>query len=145
MLRLTIILLLLIATRGMSQTEITWKTLADVRFVDKYSEEEEAYYYYPYFGASVKALQGKEVFLKGYMLTIEPKEGIYVLSRNPIASCFFCGNGGPESIVELKLKPGHPKFRMDQVVTIKGRLKLNREDIYQCNYILEDAESYEPN
>ena len=145
MLRLVIILLLFITTPGMSQTKITWKTLEDVRFTDKYSEEEEAYYYYPHFGSSVKVLQGKEVFLKGYMLTIEPKEGIYVLSRNPFAACFFCGNGGPESLVELKLKPGHPKFRMDQVVTIKGRLKLNREDIYQCNYILEDAESYEPN
>ena len=139
-----IILLPFLATPGMSQTEITWKTLADVRFSDKYSEEEEAYYYYPHFGPSVTALQGKEVFLKGYILTIDPKEGIYILSRNPFAACFFCGNAGPESIVELKLKPGHSKFKMDQIVTMKGRLKLNRDDIYQCNYILESAESYKP-
>ncbi len=144
MLRLLIIPLLFLATPGMSQIEITWKTLTDVRFSDKYSEEEEAYYYYPHFGPSVKALQGKEVFLTGYMLTIEPKMGIYILSRNPFAACFFCGKGGPESIVELKLKPGHSKFKMDQVVTIKGKFKLNQDDLYQCNYILEEAEAFKP-
>jgi hypothetical protein len=87
-------------------------------------------------------LEGKEVYLKGYMLAIDPEEDIFILSRNPFASCFFCGNGGPESIVELKLKPKQPNFQMDQIVTIKGRLKLNRDDIYHCNYILEEAEVY---
>lgn len=144
MLRLIIILLLFTAKSGISQKAITWKTLEDVRFTDEYSEEEEAYYYYPHFGSSVKALHGKEVILKGYMLTIEPKKGIYILSRNPWAACFFCGNGGPESIVELKLKPGHPRFKMDQVVTIKGKLTLNKDDLYQCNYILENAETHGP-
>lgn len=128
-----------------AQTKITWDTLSDVHFTDEYSEEEEAYYYYPHFGPSVTALEGKEVYLKGYMLVLDPKKGIFILSRYPYAACFFCGSGGPESIVELKLKPHHPKFRMDQVVTMKGFLKLNQHDVYQCNYILEKAELYQPN
>lgn len=144
MLRLLIIPLLFAANSGISQSEISWETLEDVDFTDKYIEEEDAYYYYPHFGPTVKALQGKEVSLKGYMLAIEPKKGIYILSRYPFAACFFCGNGGPESIVELKLKRGHPKFKMDQIVTMKGRLKLNSDDIYQCNYIFEDAEIHDP-
>ena len=126
-----------------AQTAVTWEILADVQFSDKYVEEVEAYYLYPDFGASVKALEGKEVFIEGHMLPIDPKEGIYILSRNPFASCFFCGQAGPESIVELKLKPGHPRFKMDQVIIIKGKLKLNQDDIYQCNYILEEAEVYD--
>jgi hypothetical protein len=32
---------------------------------------------------------------------------------------------------------------MDQVITYKGTLKLNVDDIYQLNYILEDAEIIE--
>tara|TARA_Y100000782_G_C10185904_1_gene266516 strand:- start:680 stop:1117 length:438 start_codon:yes stop_codon:yes gene_type:complete len=128
---------------ALSQKEITWKALQDVRFTDKFSEEEQAYYYYPDFGFSVKALEGREVYIKGYMLVIDPKQGVYILSRNPNTACFFCGNGGPESIVELELKPDHPKFKMDQVVTIKGRLVLNQDDLYKCCYILEDAEVYE--
>jgi len=135
-------LLFVICTQGLSQTKITWNTLKDVRFTTKYSKEVDADYYYPHFGSSVKALVGKEVYLKGFMLAIAPKKGIYILSRNPYASCFFCGSGDPESIVELKLKPGYPKFKMDQEVTIQGKLKLNSEDLYQCNYILENAEVY---
>ena len=136
------LLLIVLAYQGVSQTEITWKTLTNVSFTDKYSEEVDAYFYYPHFGESVKALEGKDVYLKGFMLVLEPREGVYILSRNPFASCFFCGNSGPESIVQLKLKPRHPKFKMDQVVTIKGKLRLNQGDIYLCNYIMEEAEVY---
>jgi len=145
MYKLTItILLLFIITPCFSQTEITWKTLSHVRFTDKYSKEVEAYYNYPHFESSVKALDGKEVFIEGFMLAIDPEEEVFILSQQPFASCFFCGNGGPESIVELKLNPGHPKFKMDEVVTIKGKLKLNKDDVYQCVYILLDAELYKP-
>ncbi|UXP30783.1 DUF3299 domain-containing protein [Reichenbachiella agarivorans] len=141
--KLLITLFFAVSTPTWAQTKITWKTLADVSFTDKYSEAEQAYYYYPHFGTSVKVLEGKEVYIKGYMLVIDPDEGIFILSKSPYAECFFCGNGGPESIVELKLKPGHPKFRMDQLVTMKGKLKLNRDDLDLCNYILVGAEIYQ--
>ncbi|MEM6525249.1 MAG: DUF3299 domain-containing protein [Bacteroidota bacterium] len=137
-----IFLFLFTATVAKSQTQITWSTLDDVTFKDKYSEEAQGYYYYPNFGESVTDLEGKQVVLQGYMLVIDPASGIYILSRYPYASCFFCGSGGPESIVELQLKPDHPKFKMDQRVTIKGTLVLNYDDIYQCNYIFTDAEVY---
>ena len=143
MLRLTIIFLLFIATPGWSQTEITWLTLTDVKFTRKYFEEVDEYLFYPQFGATVKSLEGTEVYLQGYMLPIAPEENIYILSRYPFASCFFCGASGPESIVELQLKPGHPKFQMDQTVPILGKLRLNQDDINFCNYIFEEAEVYE--
>ena len=54
--RLLFLLLVLITTPGLAQTEITWQTLADVQFTDKYSKEVDAYYYYPNFGSSVLAL-----------------------------------------------------------------------------------------
>lgn len=140
--RLIIIVLFFIQTAAFSQSKITWQTLSDVRFTEKYSKEAKGYYYYPHFGESVKELEGKEVYLKGYILVIDPNEDIYILSQNPYAACFFCGSGGPESIAELKLKPNHPRFRTDQIVTFKGKLKLNQDDIFQCNYILEEAELY---
>lgn len=37
------------------------------------------------------------------------------------------------SQIGLLLKPDYPKFKMDQVVNLNGKLKLNRDDIYQCN------------
>ena len=128
--------------QGFSQSRITWDDLKDVRFTDEYSKEVDANYYYPHFGPTVKALEGKELIIKGYMLVINRKLEAFVLSRNPYAQCFFCGNGGPESIIELTMKPGYPFFKMDDMVTIKGRLVLNQDNIYRCNYILEDAEVY---
>jgi hypothetical protein len=32
------------------------------------------------------------------------------------------------------------KFRSDEVVTFQGKLKLNRDDIDQFNFIIEEAE-----
>ena len=142
MIRLTILFLLVTATPVMSQVEITWNTLDDVQFSGQYNEEAQANFYYPNFGSAVKALEGKQVYLEGYMLVIDPIDGIYVLSRYPYASCFFCGSGGPESVVELELLPGNLNFKMDQRITILGTLELNYDDIYQCNYILRDARVY---
>jgi hypothetical protein len=142
MYKLVLVFALLFSKLGISQTKITWEILSDVKFTDKYSKEVDALYYYPNFGTKVKALSGAEVFLKGYVLDVDPTKSYYILSRHPYASCFFCGSGGPDSIVELKFKKRNLKFSMDQIVTIKGRLKLNADDIWQCNYILEEAEIY---
>ncbi|WPR76749.1 DUF3299 domain-containing protein [Algoriphagus sp. NG3] len=131
-----------LATSVYSQTKIDWDILSDVTFTDKYSEEVQAYYYFPTFGPSVLSLNKKEVIIRGYVLEIDRGNDVYILSANPFAACFFCGGAGPESIVELKLDKDHPRFKMDQVVTFKGTLKLNAIDIYQCNYILENAKVY---
>lgn len=136
-------LLLLISIPVFSQTKITWDTLTDVTFTDKYSEEVDAYYYFPKFGPSILALNNKEVIIKGYLLIIDPDNDIYILSANPFAACFFCGGAGPESIIELKMGKDHPRFKMDEVLTFRGKLKLNAVDIYQCNYILENARVYQ--
>tara|TARA_R110002020_G_scaffold278923_1_gene494335 strand:+ start:67 stop:501 length:435 start_codon:yes stop_codon:yes gene_type:complete len=132
-------LFLLISVPVFSQIKITWDTLTDVTFTDKYSEEVAAYYYFPKFGPSVLALNSKEVIIQGYLLEIDPDNEIYILSANPFAACFFCGGAGPESIIELKIGKDHPRFKMDEVLTFRGKLRLNAVDIYQCNYILENA------
>ncbi len=139
---LLLILFFFLTTSVFSQTKIDWDILSDVTFTDKYSEEVQAYYYFPTFGPSVLSLNKKEVIIRGYVLEIDRGNDVYILSANPFAACFFCGGAGPESIVELKLDKDHPRFKMDQVVTFKGTLKLNAVDIYQCNYILENAKVY---
>ena len=140
--KLCFFLLLFVTKISFGQIEITWKTLEDVEFTDTYLEELDAYYYYPYFGPNVSALEGQEVILRGFVLAIDPVERYYILSKGPYASCFFCGGAGPETIVELELKSDKDYFLMDELVTMKGILKLNADDIYKCNYILEKAEVY---
>lgn len=51
-----LILLNFLAVSVYSQTKINWDTLSDVTFTDKYSQEVEAYYYFPKFGSTVLAL-----------------------------------------------------------------------------------------
>ena len=64
---------------------------------------------------------------------------IYVLSQNPYADCFFCGYGGPETAIELVLKPGHDDFLMDELVTVTGKFKLLYDDVTSGVYRLTDA------
>ena len=123
-----------------AQTEITWNDLEDVEFEDIFYDEVDEFIAYPHFGQSVMNLSGVEVSLTGYILALDPDEGYYILSKGPFASCFFCGDGGPETIVELELKNKKQYFMMDEIATIKGVLKLNADDIYQCVYILQNAE-----
>ena len=93
----------------------------------------------PFFGKNVEYLNNKEITITGYMLTLAPDEGVYVLSQNPYADCFFCGYGGPETAIELILKPGHENFLMDELVTVTGKLQLIYDDITSGVYRLNDA------
>jgi len=135
-----IAIILLVSKFAFSQVEISWTDLEDVEFSDLYVEEEDEYFLYPHFGPGVLALEGKEVILSGYILALDPDDGYYILSKGPFASCFFCGAGGPETVVELDLKSDKDSFIMDEYITMKGVLKLNADDIYHCNYIFQYAE-----
>ena len=123
--------------------ELTWDMLTDVEFKDVYVEEIDAYYWKPTFGESVENLEGKEVYITGYIIPVDYDENFYVLSRYPYANCFFCGGAGPESVVDLRFKKEDGKtYKTDERATFKGTLRLNADDIYEMNYILEDAVEY---
>ena len=137
--KLIYILVLFISNNLFSQTEIDWLKLRDVYYKSEYREDVDGYFQTPYFGETVELLDNKEVVITGYMLTLAPDEGLYVLSQNPYADCFFCGYGGPESAIELRLKPGHDSFFMDELVTVVGILRLNRLDVSSGVYIMDNA------
>ena len=137
--KLIYILVLFISNNLISQTEIDWLKLRDVYYKSEYREDVDGYFQTPYFGETVELLDNKEVIITGYMLTLAPDEGIYVLSQNPYADCFFCGYGGPESAIELRLKPGQDSFFMDELVTVVGILRLNRLDVSSGVYIMDNA------
>ena len=126
-----------------SQNIITLELLKNVEFDEIWSEEFQAYYMVPKFSESVKEMDGKEVQIRGFIIPVDIVQDYYVLSANPYSSCFFCGQAGPESVMEIQMIKKYEGLRMDQVITYKGTLKLNVDDIYQLNYILEDAEIVE--
>lgn len=119
---------------------INWKNLKDVRFKKKYFEDVGMVFLVPSFGESVKKLEGKEVSIKGYMIPTDVSGETYVISANPMSSCFFCGGSGPESMVEVNFKKKKNRFKTDEIRTIKGMLKLNQLDVEHMNFILNKAE-----
>ncbi len=121
-----------------SQQNITWKDLAQVTFTEKYFEDYDDLFLYPEFLDPIKALEGKRITIKGYFLNIEPEEAIYVLSKGPMSSCFFCGVGGPETAMELNFN-SKPPFKTDDIIAVTGRLQLNKDDVEHFNYILTNC------
>jgi hypothetical protein len=126
-----------------AQNIITWELLKNVEFDEIWSEEFQAYYMIPKFSNAVKAMDGKQVQIRGFIIPVDIVQDYYVLSANPYSSCFFCGQAGPESVMEIEMVKKYEGLRMDQVITFKGKLRLNVDNIYQLNYILEDAEILE--
>jgi hypothetical protein len=124
--------------------KITWDMLKDVTFKKKWYPQESIFMLYPTFGAPLKKLENKEVMIKGYVIPVDVATNMYVLSAFPYSQCFFCGGAGPESVMSLKPKKSEVrKYKTDEMHTFTGKLKLNADDIYEMNYILEEADMIE--
>ena len=138
--KFVVIICLLFTLTTYSQKIVTWEDLSQVNFIDKYFSDYDQYFLYPQFSENVKALDGEKVTLTGYFLDLDPSGSIFVLSRGPMASCYFCGSGGPETTVELQFDV-KPFFKTDDMITVTGKLRLNADDVNHFNYILTDCEA----
>ena len=123
-----------------SPIKVTWEQLRDVTFKKKWYAEESIYMLHPTFGPGVQKLKNQQVTITGYILPVDLDANLYVLSAFPFSACFFCGGAGPETVMTLNFKKKGRKFKTDERLTLTGTLKLNSDDIYQMNYILEEAE-----
>jgi len=118
---------------------ITWDQLGDVRFEEAYDENTGGFYDRPIFGPMIQAMEGREVKITGYVIPMDVNLNAYVVSRYPFSSCFFCGNAGPETVVDLQLSDKSVSFKNDDRRTFCGRLRLNTGRFFELPYILEDA------
>jgi uncharacterized membrane protein YcgQ (UPF0703/DUF1980 family) len=131
---------LVVAASAFAQTKDMWKEFAKTKFEPKYDEKIGEYIYHPSFTPDLKALLGKEVILEGFYVPFAPEDGDYIIiSKFPMSQCFFCGVGGPESVAEVTLKDGSQKFQVDDLITVKGKLKLNTENPEHMNFLIIDA------
>jgi hypothetical protein len=115
-----------------------WKDLSNVTY--KIGEDDFGELYLPVFGDKIKKMEGKTITADGYII---PFEGMFkpehiILSSLPLAECFFCGSGGPETVMEVMLKK--PIKYTSKRVQVKGTLVLNSKDPEKLMYILKDAE-----
>lgn len=124
-----IVLLMFVGQSVLAQQLVSWNTFAQVKFHRKYSETFgfEVNVKPPEFSKELMALNGKEISVKGYVIPVDIDLGMYMVSANPFANCFFCGGAGPETVVELLPIGKFPRFSTDQVVTFKGVLQVNTQ------------------
>ena len=123
----------------------TWSILlSDVRMRYRFSIEYNSFVHVPRFGNTLQQMEGKEIVLRGFFLPADVTGEAFVLSYVPMAMCFFCAGAGIESVVELHSIISHRmRFRRlstDDFIEVRGRLRLNRDDLDHLIYILEDAE-----
>ena len=125
-------------------SELTWQLLSDVDFREVFLEELDSYYWMPTFGPNVRAAEGNDYYITGYVIPVDVDDDFYVLSRYPFANCFFCGGAGPESVIDLRFPAGSSNnYELDDRLTFRGTLRLNADDVYQMNYILDGAVLYD--
>jgi len=118
-----------------------WAVFSKTRFEVRYSEKAQEYLNFPIFPAEVKALESKVISVEGYYLPVDVVGEAYVIiSKYPYSQCFFCGGAGPETIAEVSFKTKPPKFSADQYIRVRGKLKLNTDDIDRTNFLIQDAE-----
>ncbi len=132
-------ILLLILLNAPPSTE-GWQLFARTKFVSTYIKQYNEYFLVPQFDAKIKQLQGTEIDLQGHYIPLDLPAGSIVLSKNPYSSCFFCGGAGPETVAEINFKNKSPKLKPDQVITVKGKLRLNDKDVEHMTFILDQAE-----
>ncbi len=117
-----------------------WDMFARTKFESKFDEKIGEYLFYPNFPPDLKAMEGKEITLIGYYVPFTPEGDTYViLSKYPMSQCFFCGGGGPESVAEVNFAKQYNKFDIDDLVTVKGKLRLNSSSLDHLNFILDEA------
>lgn len=123
----------------------TWSTLAMVTYDRQFNEDFGIDVEIPRVSPAVKALEGKEITVKGFIIPLEGKveQSHFMLSAFPESNCFFCGKAGPESAMQVFTKEGEKVTYQKDKVTVKGILRINEKDIMSLLYTLENAEVYE--
>lgn len=93
----------------------------------------------PLFDDDIRALDGEQVKLQGFMMPLDNSERQrhFLVSRTP-PSCFFCLPGGPETVVEVELDEPLA-FTFDPIV-LSGRMQLMENSDMGLFYRLDDAE-----
>lgn len=114
-----------------------WKTLTEVTY--EITKDEYGDVYLPVFSDEIKDVEGEQVEVEGFII---PFDGMFkptqlILSSLPISECFFCGSGGPETVMEITMKE-KIKYTTKRV-KIRGTLVLNKKDPDKLMYILKDG------
>jgi len=116
---------------------LNWKLLGQIKYVKKPSKDYPEGVMFPIINPTLKAKNARTIYMTGFIVPIDNKN--YALSKNVFASCFFCGQAGPETIMGIKFKNPATKLKTDQYVTLQGTFRANDTDVDDWIYHIENA------
>ncbi|MDG1528787.1 MAG: hypothetical protein P8I51_04000 [Polaribacter sp.] len=123
-----------------SQKKITWKDVVEIYAKEFRLKEKNPTSTLNTKTMSLKDVENKKVKIRGYFLDIDPDGNWYVLSKNPFATCFFCGKSGPETILELiSYKNVKKKFKSDDLVEVTGFFNIVYDPEDKMSFVIEKA------
>jgi hypothetical protein len=131
-----IIFLAFLPAAGFSQTGV-WSTLAMLKYDrnDDGTINPEGK-----FLPMIQRLEGKEITVRGYMIPLTGKraQSNFMFSAYPYATCFFCGQAGPETVMEVFMEGNKALEFSETPVELKGvfRFQPSKGEIM---YTLEKA------
>ena len=125
-----------------AQENVSWEELADVEWSEQYDSTTAVSLLIADFGPEALKHQNKEVYISGYVIPLDALGIQFALSRTNYASCFFCGQAGPETVMDLIVTPGSiPVTRYNNhLLKFKGTLILQEVNPNGFNYQLVKAE-----
>jgi len=125
-----------------------WKDLLELKFSINYDEEVDDVIFKPKFTPKIKAYENKIIEVEGFIIPYEIASNSmgdlnddgqkFMFSAFPLASCFFCGGAGAESVMEVS--PKDPIEYTTKKIKIKGRLELNETDYLKLPYLIKNVE-----
>lgn len=126
------------------QTDNVWKSLSKISYKKEFDELMGFKIDKPVFSDAIKAMDGKTIKLKGYIIPVEGYKSHkeFIFSAFPYSMCFFCGGAGPESVMEVESK--EPIKYTAESITLQGTLRLNADDINRLMFKLDNAVKIEP-
>lgn len=130
-----------------------WEDLLKLKFEIRFDETVDDVIFEPKFSEKIKKYEGKTIEVEGFIIPhdiaansmgdLDNDGQSFMFSAFPLASCFFCGGAGAESVMEAF--PKNPIQYTEQKIKIKGRLEFNTDDYLKLPYILKDVVVIEEN
>ena len=110
---------------------VDWKTFGATKEIKVEGRAKDGYdfeYFKPGFSKEIKALDGKEVTLKGFMFPLDAanKQKMFLFGPFPV-SCPFHYHVSPALVVEVHADKAPVGFSYD-AITLKGKLQLVDKD-----------------
>lgn len=124
-----------------------WADLLELKFAISFDEEVDDVIFKPKFTKKIRSYQDKIIEVEGFIIPhniaadamgdLNDDGAKFMFSAYPLASCFFCGGAGAESVMEAY--PKNPIEYTERKIKIRGKLTFNEEDFLQLPYVLKDV------